>query len=168
MVSEWVCKLACVGYVPLTLCCVVWYVVRCVVCCVLCGMLCVVCYALCGMLCVVCCALCGMLCCAVLCGVSVVGLHWQTVDDGDETCLTVVFINEDHTLGNMLRYILSKQPQVEFVGYAVPHPSENTMNLRLQTNGPPAATVLQQAFADMEAMANILEAKFEDAYAQVN
>merc|ERR1711916_392293 len=69
-----------------------------------------------------------------------------TVDDGDETCLTVVFINEDHTLGNMLRYILSKQPQVEFVGYAV----------------------LQQAFADMEAMANILEAKFEDAYAQVN
>lgn len=54
---------------------------------------------------------------------------------GDRTCATYNFKGEDHTLGNLLRYSLIKNPDVEFCGYSITHPSENEMNLRLQTTG---------------------------------
>ena len=53
----------------------------------------------------------------------------------NEQSATFAFENEDHTLGNSLRYMLMKSPHVAFCGYSVPHPSEPKMNLRLQTNG---------------------------------
>jgi len=40
--------------------------------------------------------------------------------------------DEDHTLGNALRYMVMKNPHVEFCGYSIPHPSENVMNIRIQ------------------------------------
>ncbi|KAI5803223.1 hypothetical protein EDC01DRAFT_628014 [Geopyxis carbonaria] len=42
--------------------------------------------------------------------------------------------DEDHTLGNSLRYMIMKNrsPYVEFCGYSIPHPSENKMNIRIQ------------------------------------
>jgi len=43
--------------------------------------------------------------------------------------------NEDHTLGNALRYIIMRNPEVEFCGYSIPHPSEAKMNIRIQTYG---------------------------------
>lgn len=42
---------------------------------------------------------------------------------------------EDHTLGNSLRYFINKNPDVEFCGYTIPHPSETKMNIRIQTWG---------------------------------
>lgn len=54
-------------------------------------------------------------------------------EQNDPRCATYVFNNEDHTLGNMLRVVLSGHSDVEFVGYSIPHPSESVMNLRLQT-----------------------------------
>ena len=48
---------------------------------------------------------------------------------------TFIFHEEDHTLGNALRYILASKNEVEFVGYSMPHPSEQKMILRLQTKG---------------------------------
>lgn len=63
--------------------------------------------------------------------------------------------DEDHTLGNALRYFITKKyaqprntlsktpssnalkisPDVEFCGYTIPHPSETKMNIRIQTWG---------------------------------
>lgn len=40
---------------------------------------------------------------------------------------------EDHTLANMLRAQLLKDPQVIFAGYKIPHPLENKFILRVQT-----------------------------------
>eukprot|EP00794_Sanderia_malayensis_P009851 gene9851-10862_t len=40
---------------------------------------------------------------------------------------------EDHTLGNLLRAQLLKDPQVIFAGYRVPHPLEYKFVLRVQT-----------------------------------
>jgi DNA-directed RNA polymerases I and III subunit RPAC2 len=54
-------------------------------------------------------------------------------EENDKHCATYVFNNEDHTLGNLLRTVLSGHPEVEFVGYSIPHPSEPKMNVRLQT-----------------------------------
>ncbi|XP_076446571.1 DNA-directed RNA polymerases I and III subunit RPAC2-like [Babylonia areolata] len=51
----------------------------------------------------------------------------------DETMCTFVLHDEDHTLGNSLRYMIMKNPNVEFCGYNVPHPSEKKIHLRVQT-----------------------------------
>ncbi|OMJ25841.1 DNA-directed RNA polymerases I and III subunit RPAC2 [Smittium culicis] len=40
---------------------------------------------------------------------------------------------EDHTLGNSLRYAIMRNDKVDFCGYSIPHPSEEVMNLRIQT-----------------------------------
>ena len=66
---------------------------------------------------------------------------------GDESCATFTLHNEDHTMGNTLRYMLNKMPEVSFVGYSVPHPAEAKMNLRIQTVGPPATQVLHDALS---------------------
>ncbi|KAE8320576.1 DNA-directed RNA polymerase [Aspergillus sergii] len=50
-----------------------------------------------------------------------------------ETAASFQFEGEGHTLGNALRYAIMKNPQVEFCGYTIPHPSETKMNLRIQT-----------------------------------
>ncbi|EZF25817.1 hypothetical protein H112_01848 [Trichophyton rubrum D6] len=52
-----------------------------------------------------------------------------------ETAASFQFEGEDHTLGNALRYVIMKNPDVEFCGYTMPHPSEAKMNLRIQTYG---------------------------------
>jgi DNA-directed RNA polymerase I and III subunit RPAC2 len=51
------------------------------------------------------------------------------------TAASFEFLNEGHTLGNALRYIIMKNPDVEFCAYAIPHPSEPKMNVRIQTFG---------------------------------
>lgn len=77
-------------------------------------------------------------------------LEMLSMDDVDDiTCMTFVFRGEDHTLGNALRYIIMKNPDVSFCGYSVPHPSENKINLRVQTNGVPATEVLKKGLEDL-------------------
>ena len=44
------------------------------------------------------------------------------------------FLDEDHTLGNPIRYYLCKNSNVKFAGYKIPHPLENKMIVRVQTN----------------------------------
>ncbi|CAI8015438.1 DNA-directed RNA polymerases I and III subunit RPAC2 [Geodia barretti] len=80
-------------------------------------------------------------------------LEMLSMDDVDDvTCVTFVLRGEDHTLGNALRYIIMKNPEVEFCGYAVPHPSENKINLRIQTRGQPAAEVLRKGLEDLHSL----------------
>ncbi|SPO22498.1 related to Rpc19 - DNA-directed RNA polymerases I and III, 18KD subunit [Ustilago trichophora] len=50
----------------------------------------------------------------------------------DFSAVTFCLKEEDHTLGNSLRYIIMKDPRVEFCGYSNPHPSENKIHLRIQ------------------------------------
>ncbi|KAL3428282.1 hypothetical protein PVAG01_01791 [Phlyctema vagabunda] len=45
------------------------------------------------------------------------------------------FNKEDHTLANMLRAHLFKDPHVLFAGYKIPHPLFATFELRIQTDG---------------------------------
>ena len=42
------------------------------------------------------------------------------------------FFQEDHTLGNMIRHQLLKDPNVIFAGYKNPHPLEHKIILRVQ------------------------------------
>ncbi|WFD39334.1 RNA polymerase subunit AC19 [Malassezia japonica] len=60
-------------------------------------------------------------------------------------------MDEDHTLGNALRYMLMKDPRVEFCGYTIPHPSESKIHMRIQMYE--NTTTAVEAFTD--AIANL-------------
>ncbi|CAI5723101.1 unnamed protein product [Hyaloperonospora brassicae] len=63
---------------------------------------------------------------------------------------TYAIHDEDHTLGNALRYVLMRNPDVEFCGYTIPHPSEPKMHVRLQTRqGAPADEALRSGLTDL-------------------
>ncbi|XP_071789594.1 carbohydrate deacetylase-like [Asterias amurensis] len=69
---------------------------------------------------------------------------------------------EDHTLGNMLRQQLLKDPQVLFAGYKVPHPLENKFVLRVQTTpdySPQEA--FTNAITDLISEISLLEERFK-------
>ena len=83
-------------------------------------------------------------------------------EDGNFNC-TYSFNGEDHTLGNLLRYVLMKDPETLFSGYSVPHPSEDVMNVRLQTSTVKTDRVLNKAFGRISKMCDILTDKYTSA-----
>ncbi|KAJ3746681.1 RBP11-like subunits of RNA polymerase [Lentinula detonsa] len=50
----------------------------------------------------------------------------------DLSAATYQVHDESHTMGNALRWMLMKNPKVEFCGYSVPHPSEPNIQIRIQ------------------------------------
>ncbi|CAL1144244.1 unnamed protein product [Cladocopium goreaui] len=70
----------------------------------------------------------------------------------DRSNVTFQFTGEDHTLGNSLRYMLMKDPNVEFAGYTVPHPSEPKMNVRVQTHGTSADVAVERALKNISSV----------------
>mmetsp|Transcript_2465 Transcript_2465/g.5894 ORF Transcript_2465/g.5894 Transcript_2465/m.5894 type:complete len:101 (-) Transcript_2465:3624-3926(-) len=48
--------------------------------------------------------------------------------------VVISFYNEDHTLGNILRLVIEGNPNIDYVGYNIPHPSENIMNLKISSS----------------------------------
>ncbi|CAN6458454.1 unnamed protein product [Victoria cruziana] len=74
--------------------------------------------------------------------------------------------NEDHTLGNSVRFVLNQDPRVEFCGYSIPHPSENRVNIRVQTTGEPAKDVLKDGLQDLMTMCQHVRNTFDKAVAE--
>ncbi|EDU40608.1 RPB11 DNA-directed RNA polymerase subunit L [Pyrenophora tritici-repentis] len=88
-------------------------------------------------------------------------LRIRVLAGASDTAASFQFDDEDHTLGNALRYIIHKNPDVEFCGYSIPHPSEAKMNLRIQTyDGASVYTVLEKGLEDLMAMCDIVEQKY--------
>lgn len=80
-------------------------------------------------------------------------------DDGCACSFQI--LNEDHTLGNSLKYIIMKNPEVEFCGYSIPHPSENKLNIRIQTYGNiTAVEALHQGLDGLKELCDVLEEKW--------
>uniref|UniRef100_A0A0R3RGY1 DNA-directed RNA polymerase I subunit D n=1 Tax=Elaeophora elaphi TaxID=1147741 RepID=A0A0R3RGY1_9BILA len=83
----------------------------------------------------------------------------------DPSNLTVILYEEDHTIGNSLKHILCKMPDVEFCGYNVPHPLEDKILIRLQTRrGVPAADLLMKGFEELECVFGSVRQKFDSSY----
>ncbi|KAF2087617.1 DNA-directed RNA polymerase I and III [Saccharata proteae CBS 121410] len=79
----------------------------------------------------------------------------------EPTAASFEFLNEDHTLGNALRYIIMKNPKVEFCGYSIPHPSEAKMNLRIQTYDDESVfDVLEKGLDDLSDLCDVVVDKF--------
>nr|ABK22308.1 unknown [Picea sitchensis]ACN40703.1 unknown [Picea sitchensis] len=81
---------------------------------------------------------------------------------------TFAFNDEDHTLGNSLRYVLNHDPRVEFCGYSIPHPSDNRVNIRVQTTGDPAKDVLKDALQDLMVVCQQVRQTFGKAVVTFN
>jgi DNA-directed RNA polymerase I and III subunit RPAC2 len=72
--------------------------------------------------------------------------------------------NEDHTLGNCLRYQLNKNPGVLVAGYSVPHPMERKVNVRVQTVAPVTADgAMREALLDVVSVCEHVTETFEEA-----
>lgn len=85
----------------------------------------------------------------------------RVLSGSTETAASFQFDGEDHTLGNALRYIIMKNPDVEFCGYSIPHPSEAKMHLRIQTyDGVSVYTVLEKGLDDLMNLCDVVEEKF--------
>ncbi|KXH50974.1 hypothetical protein CSIM01_11654 [Colletotrichum simmondsii] len=90
-----------------------------------------------------------------------------------DTAASFEFIDEGHTLGNALRYVIMKKyvyfslskgvnflPDVEFCAYAIPHPSEPKMNIRIQTYDGTAVAALQKGLKDLQALSDTVAEEF--------
>lgn len=76
---------------------------------------------------------------------------------------------EDHTIGNLLKHQLLKDPQVLFAGYKNPHPLEHNIILRVQTTADTTpADVLTAAITDLVAELSLFEERFKDAAKEKN
>ncbi|KAK2592962.1 RNA polymerase subunit AC19 [Conoideocrella luteorostrata] len=77
-----------------------------------------------------------------------------------DTAASFEFTDEGHTLGNALRYIIMKNPDVEFCAYTIPHPSEPKMNIRIQTYDGAAVDALKKGLRDLQDVCDVVAEKF--------
>ncbi|KAF8306053.1 RBP11-like subunits of RNA polymerase, partial [Clavulina sp. PMI_390] len=65
--------------------------------------------------------------------------------------------HETHTIGNPLRWMLMKNPKVEFCGYSMPHPSEPKLHLRIQMyDGLSSLDALMEALDNLENLVDVV------------
>ncbi|XP_057433238.1 uncharacterized protein LOC130726044 [Lotus japonicus] len=81
----------------------------------------------------------------------------------DESKSTFSLTDEDHTFANAIRYTLNQDPRVTFCGYSIPHPSDNRVNIRVQTTGEPAREVLKDSCQHMMLMCQHVRGTFDKA-----
>jgi len=72
---------------------------------------------------------------------------------------------EDHTVGNLFRMQLLRDPSVRFAGYYHPHPLVHFLNMKIQTNNSTVAPVevLSSAIEDLSNETDHLTSQFQEA-----
>ena len=60
---------------------------------------------------------------------------FKPTQEGNGTSGVIHYTNEDHTLGNPLRYYLLQDPNVHLAGYRITHPLKNEMTVSVSTDG---------------------------------
>ncbi|CAD6573491.1 MAG: RNA polymerase subunit AC19 [Cyphobasidiales sp. Tagirdzhanova-0007] len=82
----------------------------------------------------------------------------------DGSACTFCIYNEDHTLGNALRYIIMQNPEVEFCGYSAPHPSEDLIHLRVQMyDGKSAVEAVKEGLNNLETIFTSIREKYDES-----
>ncbi|KAJ3486929.1 hypothetical protein NLG97_g6520 [Lecanicillium saksenae] len=85
-----------------------------------------------------------------------------------DTAASFEFIEEGHTMGNALRYIIMKNPDVEFCAYTIPHPSEAKMNIRIQTYEGTAIDALKKGLSDLQQVCDVVADEFSTKRQEFN
>nr|SVE70832.1 EOG090X0LBP [Daphnia similis] len=84
-------------------------------------------------------------------------------DEQDDRTKTFIFKGEGHTLGNALRTLILKNPDVIFCGYTIPHPSENKLHLRIETKEMSAVDALREGLEQLQSLSDYVLETFETA-----
>eukprot|EP01080_Neovahlkampfia_damariscottae_P007689 gene7689-12155_t len=90
------------------------------------------------------------------------------IEQIDQNVATYIFYDEDHTIGNSLRYILMKNKKTDFCGYTVPHPLENKMNMRVQTNSTSTQEVMNEGLDNLALIAEHVMTTFNKQVEEFN
>ncbi|KAJ8674760.1 hypothetical protein QAD02_010546 [Eretmocerus hayati] len=88
--------------------------------------------------------------------------------ESGEKSRTFVFVDEGHTLGNVLRSIVAHYPDVEFCGYTVPHPAEAKMHFRIQAKKGRAVDILRRGLEDLAKVCDHTIHTFDKAMSKHN
>ncbi|CAO3636735.1 unnamed protein product [Cunninghamella echinulata] len=84
------------------------------------------------------------------------------IDSRIPNAATFKIERENHTLANMLRSQLLKDPRVLFAGYKVPHPLEHNFLIKIQTvPGTSPGKALNDATSELISEINALKNKFD-------
>mmetsp|Transcript_22792 Transcript_22792/g.38033 ORF Transcript_22792/g.38033 Transcript_22792/m.38033 type:complete len:123 (+) Transcript_22792:46-414(+) len=106
-------------------------------------------------------------------------LSWRWEDASEENRLTFkpdskkpnagtfILPKEDHTLGNLLRMQILRDPSVRYAGYRIPHPLILECHVRVETMDSKLtpAQVFESALADLQLETEQLDRKFDAAVA---
>ena len=89
----------------------------------------------------------------------------QNEEKIENSCLFIIN-DEDHTFGNAVKMMLLRNPKIRYVAYRKPHPLENKINIKIQTNGeitPKEAfrEALRNLNADIDDCVKQLEEEFQ-------
>lgn len=81
----------------------------------------------------------------------------------DLTSITFCVKEEDHTLGNSLRWSILQNPEVDFCGYSIPHPSEAKTNIRIQTTEKAnSIDAMNKGIDDLKSICMLMKGKLQD------
>ena len=88
-----------------------------------------------------------------------------TLDSKVTNSVKFTLNKEDHTIGNLLRMQLLRDPTVRFAGYLMPHPLINRLDLKIQTTSANTAPVesLSNAIEDLRNETDYLITEATDA-----
>lgn len=78
-------------------------------------------------------------------------------------CVTFELLDEDHTLGNALRHMILKNPDVKFCGYALPHPNERKINFQLQVYKGQSLDAFEKGLKDLLNLNKVIREKIQQA-----
>uniref|UniRef100_A0A5S6QQP7 RNA_pol_L_2 domain-containing protein n=1 Tax=Trichuris muris TaxID=70415 RepID=A0A5S6QQP7_TRIMR len=87
----------------------------------------------------------------------------QPADSEEDTCRTFLIENEDHTIGVVLRHLVSQYAGIRMCSYSVPHPMEDRILVHVETRDAPALSVLRRALEEARTLYLRLGEKFKNA-----
>jgi len=71
----------------------------------------------------------------------------ESLDASSDRAKTFALAGEDYTLGNALRYVAMRDPDVSVAAFTVPHPLESKVHVRIETHRGTAEDGLRRAAA---------------------
>lgn len=87
-----------------------------------------------------------------------------TINVNIPNSITFTINKEDHTIGNMIKSQLLKDPNVIFAGYKNPHPLENKIIIIIQTiSDYTPIDAINNAFSNLISELSIIENKFKES-----
>lgn len=74
---------------------------------------------------------------------------------------TFTFENQDHTIGNIIRHQLLRNPNITFAAYRTPHPLDRSVEIHVSSKDPD--TDFDMAVEDLIGQVDELQKAFEKA-----